>query len=114
LTVAIMAARFRRGEMTEWPKVPDSKAAPSPSNPAGSENHASDAQRRRDPSEALGQSRGNEPTLDVVEAALADALTRAAAAEQWTTVEALSRELQARREARSNVVVLDTTKRRRG
>jgi hypothetical protein len=99
--------------MTEWPKVPDSKAAASPENPASSENHETDDQRRRDPSEAPGQSRGNESLPDVVEAALADALTRAAAEGSWTTVEALSRELQARREARSNVVVLDTAKRRR-
>jgi hypothetical protein len=42
--------------------------------------------------------------LDVVEAALAEALSKAAAAAQWTTVEVLSRELAARREAKASVV----------
>jgi hypothetical protein len=50
---------------------------------------------------------------DPVEAALAEALTRAAAAGQWGTVETLSRELQARRESRANVVQLDAARRRR-
>jgi hypothetical protein len=66
-------------------------------------------------------SRGNRggdaaPDVDVVEVALAEALTRAAAAEQWTTVEVLSRELTARREARAAVVDLgvERTKRERG
>jgi hypothetical protein len=48
-----------------------------------------------------------------VEVALADALTKAAAAGQWTTVEVLSRELEARRKARANVVELDAARRRR-
>jgi hypothetical protein len=61
-----------------------------------------------------GQSVGNQPVVDPVEAALADALTRAAAAQQWTTIEVLSRELQARREARAGVVVLDSARKRRG
>lgn len=47
---------------------------------------------------------------DPIEIALADALTRAAAAGQWTTVEALSRELQARRQARSGVASLDAAR----
>ena len=38
--------------------------------------------------------------VDPVEAALADALQRAAVAGQWSTVEVLSRELEARRVAR--------------
>ena len=50
---------------------------------------------------------------DVVEVALADALTRAAAAGQWTTVEVLSRELTARREARAAVVDLGVTRAKR-
>jgi hypothetical protein len=48
-----------------------------------------------------------------VEAALADALTRAAQAEQWGTVETLARELTARRKARANVVQLDAARKRR-
>ena len=39
--------------------------------------------------------------LDPVEAAFSDALRLAAAAGQWTTVEVLSRELAARRHART-------------
>jgi hypothetical protein len=41
------------------------------------------------------------PPLDPVEAALSDALKLAASAGQWTTVEVLSRELAARRLART-------------
>ena len=57
------------------------------------------------------------PAVDPVEVALADALSRAAAAGQWSTVEALSRELGDRRRSReaSNVVRLDArAKGRRG
>jgi hypothetical protein len=51
--------------------------------------------------------------VDPVEAALADALTRAAQAGEWGVVETLSRELTARREARANVVQLDAARKRR-
>ena len=51
---------------------------------------------------------------DPIEAALADALGRAAAASQWSTVEILSRELQARREGRAGVVDLEAERKRRG
>ena len=45
--------------------------------------------------------------VDPVEAALADALTKAAAAERWDVVAQLARELEARRLTRAaNVVVL--------
>lgn len=69
--------------------------------------------------DAVDQSRPDEPPLgqgavDPVEAALADALTRAAQAGQWATVETLSRELQARREARAAVVDLGSERKRRG
>jgi hypothetical protein len=64
--------------------------------------------------DARGQSVGNESAaVDVIEAALADALRRAAAAQQWTTVDVLSRELQARREARGAVVNLDVERAKR-
>ena len=61
------------------------------------------------PEADAGQSRGN---ADAVETALADALTKATAAGEWTLVGQLARELGARREARTvgNVVAL----RRRG
>ena len=51
---------------------------------------------------------------DPVETALADALTRAAAAEQWEVVQQLARELEARRTAcsASNVVKLDAANKR--
>lgn len=84
-----------------------------------------DPENERPPSSPLvsppGQCWGNseppdppgEPSRDAVEAALADALTKASAAGEWTAVEVLSRELKARREARANVVTLDTERKRR-
>jgi hypothetical protein len=51
--------------------------------------------------------------VDVVEQALADALTRAAAAGEFDTVAALTAELRARREARSGVVSLDAERAKR-
>jgi hypothetical protein len=64
--------------------------------------------------EPVGQSRGSAsdeaveemPTADVVEAALADALTKASAAAQWDVVARLAGELEARRKARAGVVDL--------
>lgn len=58
------------------------------------------------------------PGVDVVEAALADALRKAADASQWQVVAQLGRELEARREAAqrattTNVVSLDTARSRR-
>jgi hypothetical protein len=52
----------------------------------------------------VGQSVGNQP--DPVEVALADALTRASAAGEWTTVALLARELEARRTARASAIDL--------
>jgi hypothetical protein len=51
---------------------------------------------------------------DPVEAALADALTKAAAAGAWEVVGQLARELEARRKARSGVVELATERAKRG
>jgi len=59
----------------------------------------------------LGREVGH--ALDVVEAALADALTKASAAGEWTVVATLARELEARRAARAGVVRLDAARRRR-
>ncbi len=50
---------------------------------------------------------------DVVEAALADAVQRAAAAGQWASVEALARQLEVRRRARAGVVELDAARAKR-
>ena len=50
---------------------------------------------------------------DPVEAALADALMKASAAGAWGTVEVLSRELTARREALAGVVELAAERRKR-
>ena len=52
--------------------------------------------------------------VDQVEGALADAITKAAAAGEWGTVEALTRELRARREARASVVELAAERKRGG
>lgn len=63
----------------------------------------------------LGQSGGNPgPSADHVEVALADALTLASAAGEWTAVAQLARELEARRQARANVVDLDAERNKRG
>jgi hypothetical protein len=85
------------------------------------EDHADASDARRVSSAivgAVGQSGGNETAssevADPVEAALADALTKASAAGQWTVVETLSRELTARREARAGVVTLDVERAKRG
>jgi hypothetical protein len=55
-----------------------------------------------------------EHAVDVVEAALADGLRRAAEAGAWDAVAALTAELRARREARSETVNLDAERARRG
>jgi hypothetical protein len=47
---------------------------------------------------------------DPVEVALADALSRASAAGEWSTVAQLARELEARREASAGVVRLDAAR----
>jgi hypothetical protein len=51
--------------------------------------------------------------VDPVEIALATALERASAAGQWTSVELLARELEARRRARGAVVDLDAERAKR-
>jgi len=51
-------------------------------------------------------------TADVVEAALANALEAASKAGQWTSVEALARELAARRQARTSGNVVDMVEER--
>jgi hypothetical protein len=61
--------------------------------------------------EATAQSR---PNQDPVETALAEALRRASEASQWDVVAMLARELQARREARADVVDLEMARKRRG
>jgi len=48
--------------MTEWPKVPDSKASPSPEKQADPENPAAPEQSRTEPNGAPGQSGGKEST----------------------------------------------------
>ena len=52
--------------------------------------------------------------VDAVEAALADALQRAALAGAFDAVAAITAELKARREARANVVRLDDARAKRG
>jgi hypothetical protein len=64
--------------------------------------------------EPRGQSVANEPASDPVESALAEALRRAAEAGQWSTVEILSRELTARREARAGVIQLAALRQSKG
>ena len=107
--------------MAEWSKAAVLKTAPETEIDAVSAAKVAD--RERDPERSAddkcaiagrsGETSGE--TIDVVEAALADALTKASAAGRWATVEVLARELAARREARgaSNVVLFDAKHRRR-
>ena len=62
----------------------------------------------------MGDAGTVELALAKVEADLADAITRASAADEWQVVAALTHELTARREARAGVVSLATERKRRG
>jgi hypothetical protein len=59
-------------------------------------------------------SRGGTGDDDPVEVALADALTKAAAAGRYDVVARLAGELEARRTARSNVTPITAAKKKRG
>jgi len=109
-------------------------APPSPQGPETTRNPQEAPEARLRSSPIVGatvQSRSNQPEtesptegllaalrdtnlsdIDPVEVALAYALKRAAMSEQWATVELLARELQARREARDNVIPLDAERRK--
>jgi hypothetical protein len=56
----------------------------------------------------------SEANHDPIDAALADALTKATAAGEWSAVELLTRELTARREARARVDSLEAERAKRG
>ena len=60
-----------------------------------------------------GKVESNRAEADPIEAALADALRRAAIAGAWDSAAALTAELRARREARAGVVSLDAARRKR-
>jgi hypothetical protein len=99
------------GESSMIPAVPVITAAPQNAEHVFNPSVASSILARpTDPGAILGQSEGEG---DAVEAALSDAMRRAAAKDQWTTVEMLSRELTARREGRAKVVLLDSRRARR-
>jgi hypothetical protein len=58
---------------------------------------------------------GNQrPEPDAVEVALAEAIHRAAKAEQWSTVEVLTNELRARRDSRAGAIDLAAERVKRG
>jgi hypothetical protein len=71
-----------------------------------------DAPTSTDAHEA-GACPGAVPSSDPVEAALADALQRAALAGAWDAVAALTAELRGRREARAGVIDLASERERR-
>jgi hypothetical protein len=105
--------------VTEWPKVHDWKCAEAlegeaeKPSPAEKQPDRETAVPRSEPiTEATGESGGNESTADVVEVALADAVTKASAAGAWQAVAALTAELRARREARAGVRQLDSARRK--
>jgi hypothetical protein len=82
---------------------PSSKAA-QPSAISALADTPDDTNEHEGPPLAQGVGHGSSdsgPPLDPVEAALSEALKLAASAGQWTTVELLSRELAARRLART-------------
>jgi hypothetical protein len=107
-------------------KAPD-KAGQASGTPGFAQELAADDPSRSVQNDAVGQSGGNaasgfEPdghgeaseAVDAVEAALAGAITKAAAAGEWAALEALTRELRARREVRNSVVDLASVRSRRG
>ena len=88
------------------------------SSPTGatSRNHAASAIGEGSKSEPLAAGVSQKASqIDPIEAALAEAVTLAARAGQWTTVEVLSRELAARRLARvsPDVPTLDAERAKR-
>jgi integrase len=88
---------------------------PSASEARETTGFPSEAPGARSPSSPLVAAGGESVAVaDPVEAALADAITKAAAAGAWAAVEGLSRELAARREARAGVVDLAAARKRRG
>lgn len=92
---------------------PDSRIAALVAENSASLGAAAARREGSSPSPRTGQSAGNERHADPVERALADALTRASAAGEWSVVGQLARELEARRAARApNVVDFPTTARR--
>jgi hypothetical protein len=61
-----------------------------------------------------GQSEAGDAGPDAVELALAMALTKATEAGEWSVVAQLARELEARRNARAEVLDLTTERSKRG
>jgi integrase len=89
-----------------------------PNGPAESAQIAAFPQDREGagmPMHALSGATGHSRAIgDQVEAALAEAIAKAAAAGEWRVVEMLAAELKARRDAVAGVVELDAERRRRG
>ena len=71
-------------------------------------------QGRRPSSAIVGSDVQSASNSDLVEVALADALTRAVEAQEWDAVAVVTRELQARREALADVLDLGAERKRRG
>jgi integrase len=99
------------GTRTQDQRIKKTSPIGADQDPSGNAAGATDEESRGET--PAGQSVGNQEPVDVVEAALADALRRAAEAGAFDAVAALTVELRARREARAAVVSLDAERARR-
>jgi hypothetical protein len=105
---------IHQAEVAEPADAADSKNEPTSKETGKSPNPGGSGHEWQREEPPTGQSAGNEAAVDVVEAALADALRRAAEAGAFDAVAALTAELKARREARDGVVSLGAERARRG
>lgn len=91
--------------------APEPKGEHARKNTGGSRDSRGNSDEEERADRPVGAIGGNQdPPGDPVELALAEALTRASMAGQWSTVEVLSRELTARREARAHVVNISASR----
>src|SRR5262245_34740566 len=93
------------------PRPPGRRERHEPTQPG--EKRRDERTEVHEPTQLPGGSAGVGSTVDVVEAALADALRRAADAGAFDAVAALTAELRARREVRAAVVNLGAERQRR-
>jgi len=91
----------------------DSKGALTSEDHAATGNRAGPSDEQPRGEAPSGQSAGNQESVDFIEAALADALRRAAEAGAFDAVVALTNELKSRREARAGAVSLEAARRKR-
>ncbi len=104
------AREQENSQIREDEQTPTDARGPLMGNPVGNQRHVAEAWDRALAAALEATADDLATTLtapgDAVEAALADAVQRAAQAGQWAAVEALARELEARRRACAGVTEL--------